>query len=131
MAENIGQSLMDEGLLSESLQEKLLDLIPENSRDKLSGLFQRYQQLDEEEKQELLNQLVGKFKKTLQDKVYEETSLFERLLYSNSYTIFFLALLFVILVLGTFPSRSRIGNVVPFIIYNLLIVNILISVFSV
>ncbi|XP_029050375.1 uncharacterized protein LOC114879543 isoform X2 [Osmia bicornis bicornis] len=105
MAENILQSLMDKGLLSENVQEKLLNLIPENSREKLSGLFQRYQQLDEQEKNELLNQLVGRFKQTLHNNMYNEASLFERLLYSNSYTIFFFALLFVILILVFFVYK--------------------------
>ncbi|XP_034178269.1 uncharacterized protein LOC117603343 isoform X2 [Osmia lignaria lignaria] len=104
MAENIWQPLMDNGLLSENVQEKLLNLIPENSREKLSGLFQRYQQLDEQEKHELLNQLVGRFKQTLHNNMYK-ASLFERLLYSNSYTIFFFALLFVILILVFFVYK--------------------------
>nr|XP_012142769.1 PREDICTED: uncharacterized protein LOC105662719 [Megachile rotundata] len=102
MAENVLNSLRDKGLLSNDMQEKLLHLLPEDSKEKLSTFFQRYQQLNEQEKHELLDNVVGKFKQTLEDRIYNNTSIYQRFLYFNPYTVFFFALLLVVLVLGTF-----------------------------
>lgn len=100
MAQDILNSLRNQGALSESVQEKLLSLIPGEAKEKLSNLFERYQELDNDEKQQLLAEVIGKLKQSLHDQVESNTSTYTKLFYSHSYTVFLLAVLFVVLVLG-------------------------------
>lgn len=98
MAQNILDSLRDKGVLSSSAQEKLLNLIPDNTKKKLFNIFQRYQELNDEEKQQFVHEIVGKFKKVLEDKVNNYSSLYTYLF--HSYLIFIFAVLFVVFILG-------------------------------
>lgn len=98
MAQNILDSLRDKGVLSSSAQEKLLNLIPDNTKEKLSNIFQRYQELNDEEKQQFVHEIVGKFKQVLEDKVNNYSNLYTYLF--HSYLIFIFAVLFVVFILG-------------------------------
>lgn len=101
MASNIVDLLRNEGVLSGRLQEKLLSLVPDNAKEKLSNIFQRYQELNKEERRELVNEVVEKFTHSLRDKVHSNSSLYTQLFYSPSYMVFIFAVLFVVLILGT------------------------------
>ncbi|XP_017766761.1 PREDICTED: uncharacterized protein LOC108555555 [Eufriesea mexicana] len=101
MASNILDLLRNEGVLSSNLQEKLLSSIPDNAKEKLSNILQRYQELNKEEKQELVNGIVEKFTHSLRDKVQSSSSLYMQLFYSHSYMVFIFAVLFVVIILGT------------------------------
>lgn len=98
MAQNILDSLRDKGVLSSSAQEKLLNLIPDNTKEKLFNIFQRYQELNDEEKQQFVHEVVGKFKQVLEDKMNNYSSLYTYLF--HSYLIFIFAVLFVVFILG-------------------------------
>lgn len=98
MAQNILDSLRDKGVLSSSAQEKLLNLIPNNTKEKLFNIFQRYQELNDEEKQQFVHEVVGKFKQVLEDKMNNYSSLYTYLF--HSYLIFIFAVLFVVFILG-------------------------------
>ncbi|XP_016913779.1 uncharacterized protein LOC107998810 isoform X2 [Apis cerana] len=103
MAQNILDSLRDKGVLSSSAQEKLLNLIPDNTKEKLFNIFQRYQELNDEEKQQFVHEVVGKFKQVLEDKMNNYSSLYTYLF--HSYLIFIFAVLFVVFILVFFVYK--------------------------
>lgn len=101
MAEKILDSLRSRGVLSDSLQEKLSQIVPDDAKDKLSGFLQRYQELDDEGKEEVMNTVFGKLKEKFQGNLQSNPNFFTQLLFNNSYTVFFVALLLIVLVVGT------------------------------
>lgn len=101
MAEKILDSLRSRGVLSDSLQEKLSQIVPDDAKDKLSGFLQRYQELDDEGKEEVMNTVFGKLKEKFQGNLQSNPNIFTQLLFNNSYTVFFVALLLIVLVVGT------------------------------
>lgn len=106
MAEKVLDSLRNRGLLSDSLQEKLSELLPEDAKEKLSGFFERYQELNDEEKQEVLSSVLGKVKQSVHEKVYGDSNFFAQFLFTHTYTVFFFAVLLIVLVLGMSAPSS-------------------------
>ncbi|XP_053977490.1 uncharacterized protein LOC128875696 isoform X2 [Hylaeus volcanicus] len=105
MAQNILDVLRKSGVLTDNLQDKLADLLPKDSAEKLSGIFQRYEQLNDEEKQEFWNNALGKLKHSFQDEMTNDLNMYTRFFYSHSYTIFFFAVLLIVLVLVFFVYK--------------------------
>ncbi|XP_076679042.1 uncharacterized protein LOC143374646 isoform X2 [Andrena cerasifolii] len=105
MAEQILDSLRSHGVLSDSLQEKLAQIVPDDAKDKLSGFLQRYQELDDEGKEEVMNTVLGKLKEKFQGNLQSDSNFFTQLLFNNSYTVFFVALLLIVLVLVFFVYK--------------------------
>lgn len=101
MAEKILESLRSHSVLSDSLEEKLAQILPGDAKDKLSGFLQRYQELDDEGKKEVMNTVFDKLKDKFQGNLQSNSNFFTQLVFNNSYTVFFVALLLIVLVLGT------------------------------
>ncbi|KOX80531.1 hypothetical protein WN51_13015 [Melipona quadrifasciata] len=64
--EKILDSLQNEGVLTDSALEKLSNILPENAKEKLHSIYQRYQELDNEEKQQFLNAVTEMFRKKME-----------------------------------------------------------------
>ncbi|XP_076241450.1 uncharacterized protein LOC143183667 isoform X3 [Calliopsis andreniformis] len=105
MAENVLDSLQSKGLLTEDLQQKLSQIMPEEAKEKLMGIFQRYQELKDEEKDEVLNTVLAKVKQSLHEKVYSNSNSYMQFFYMHQYAIFFFAVLLIVLVLVFFVYK--------------------------
>ncbi|XP_043514340.1 uncharacterized protein LOC122530958 isoform X1 [Frieseomelitta varia] len=79
--EKILDSLQNEGVLADSAREKLSNILPENVKEKLSSIYQRYQELDNEEKQQFMNEVTEMFRKKMESS-WSFSSLFYTLFYS-------------------------------------------------
>ncbi|KAK1122463.1 hypothetical protein K0M31_009682 [Melipona bicolor] len=98
--EKILDSLQNEGVLTDSALEKLSNILPENAKEKLHSMYQRYQELDNEEKQQFLNEVTEMFRKKM-----ENSWSFSSLFYSYPYIVFIFAVLFIAFVLVFFVYK--------------------------
>ena len=105
MAEEILESLRSHSVFSDSLEEKLAQILPGDAKDKLSGFLQRYQELDDEGKKEVMNTVFDKLKDKFRGNLQSNSNFFTQLVFNNSYTIFFVALLLIVLVLVFFVYK--------------------------
>ena len=97
--DKILDSLQNEGVLTDSARKKLSNILPENVKEKLSSIYQRYQELDNEEKQQFMNEVTEMFRKKMESS-WSFSSLFYTLFYSYPYIVFIFAVLFIAFVLG-------------------------------
>lgn len=102
MAQRILDALRSNGVLTDGLQEKLSSILPGNGLEKLSGILQRYEQLDAEEKKQFLRDGLAMLKQSLRDET-NDLDFYTRFFHTSSYTVFLFAVLSIVLVLGTLP----------------------------
>ncbi|XP_073968035.1 uncharacterized protein isoform X2 [Bombus fervidus] len=97
-------SLREKGILTDDIQDKFSNLLPDHAKEKLSSIFHRYQDLDSEGKQQFMAEVVEMFRKKLQSSssLY---SLYYTLFYSQPYTIFIFAVLFIAFILVFFVYK--------------------------
>ncbi|XP_076765523.1 uncharacterized protein LOC143432633 isoform X3 [Xylocopa sonorina] len=105
MAENFWDSLLNQSVLSDDAQEKLLSILPKGAKEKLSIIFQKYQELSDEEKKNFSKEMVQKFMESLHDKVSNSSNLYTQFFYSHSYIIFIFAVLLIVSILVFFVYK--------------------------
>ncbi|XP_031832356.1 uncharacterized protein LOC116426873 isoform X2 [Nomia melanderi] len=104
MAESILSDLKSKGLTLDGLQEQLSSVLSEEAKNKLSNIFERYQSLNDEEKDEFLDTVFGKIQRAMHEKL-EEANPYTYLLYTHSHIVFLFAVLLITLVIVFFVYK--------------------------
>lgn len=108
MAESILSALKSKGLPLDELKEQLSSVLSEEAKDKLSNIFERYQTLNDEEKDEFLDTVFGKIQRAVHEKL-EETNPYTHFLYTHSHIVFLFAVSLITLVIGTSIIRFELS----------------------
>lgn len=108
MAESILSALKSKGLPLDGLKEQFSSVLSEEAKDKLSNIFERYQTLNDEEKDEFLDIVYGKIQRAFYEQL-GETNPYTHFLYTYSHIVFLFAVSLITLIIGTCIIRFELS----------------------
>ncbi|XP_078032962.1 uncharacterized protein LOC144467856 isoform X2 [Augochlora pura] len=101
--EQILNALKSKGVMTDGLQERLSQFLPDEAKEKLFQLFEKFKALNAEEKEQFIDTVFGKVQQSVEQGMELEES--PSFLHTHSYTIFIFAVLLIILVIVFFVYK--------------------------